>query len=291
MLRRRSIFSWFFVDRCRSEEDILFILGSGRGGTTWVAEVLNSIAPYRYIFEPFDRRHVREARCFGLRQYLSAHSMTLAQYRAIRRIVGGKIRSWWTDRYNIRMLCKKRLIKDIRCHLMLTLLKALYPQARFVLLVRNPLEVVRSQANLGWQDNLDEILEQREIKCRVNKWLGEGIFSAALAKSHCDRLFAQWCIENKLLLESLDGGNVYLVRYEDLLDNSQQEWSRLLAFLELNMPQGLERITSRASAMSRKDTAKKGSGSMHFDINPEMRNVYERLGLTVLYEEPWGVLG
>jgi len=97
------------------------------------------------------------------------------------------------------------LDKTPRYYLILSELKEIFPKARFILLVRNPLAVLSSIIRTWVQE----------------QWLKIGNFK-------CDLLEAP-----QLLLEAQSelGENVATVRYEDLVRNSKSEVSRLCEHL------------------------------------------------------------
>ena len=53
----RYFFSTFYWDR-GSDEDIIFVAGPGRSGTTWICSILAQVFNAREIFEPFFSLHL-----------------------------------------------------------------------------------------------------------------------------------------------------------------------------------------------------------------------------------------
>ncbi|HXW76159.1 MAG TPA: hypothetical protein VEJ20_01985, partial [Candidatus Eremiobacteraceae bacterium] len=96
------------------------LAGSGRGGTTWIAEIINYDNEYRFIFEPFAAHKVPLAKEFRNRQYLRPDDPAPAFFKPARLLLSGAFRNSWTDFYNHRVRSSRRLVKDIRINLFLS---------------------------------------------------------------------------------------------------------------------------------------------------------------------------
>ena len=156
------LFGMLHVDR-GDHRDSVFLAGSGRSGTTWVSGIIDHHNEYRLIFEPFHPGKVRVCKDFRRKQYLRPDDRREEYLGAARRILTGKLRSPWTDRFNTKLLARRRLIKDIRANLLLGWMAENFPGMPIVLLMRHPCAVAASRLALGWRDNLSETMEQEEL--------------------------------------------------------------------------------------------------------------------------------
>ncbi|HEU4848388.1 MAG TPA: hypothetical protein VFT03_09325 [Rubrobacteraceae bacterium] len=141
----------------------VFLAGSGRSGTTWVSGLINHRNAYRFVFEPFRQDKVGICENFGRKQYLRSGDRREEYLGPARTILTGGLRSLWTDRFNEKLVARRRLIKDIRANLLLGWMRANFPGMPIVLLLRHPCAVVASQLALGWRDVLSETMEQEEL--------------------------------------------------------------------------------------------------------------------------------
>jgi len=127
-----------YVDTAGGLENTIFLAGSGRSGTTWIAELMNFDNSYRFIFEPLHINRVPLAKPFGWRRYLRPDDDNPELLDSMKTILGGRFRNSWTDHFNRCWIPKKRLVKEIRANLLLGWLHKHFPQVRIVLLLRHP---------------------------------------------------------------------------------------------------------------------------------------------------------
>ena len=106
-----------------SKNDAIMVAGMGRSGTTLVADLINFDNQSRVIFEPFSPLHVKEARPFKQMQYMHPGCESPTHRKTAEKIVSGKIHNLWVNRDARKFTYQKRIIKDIRCNLMLKWLK------------------------------------------------------------------------------------------------------------------------------------------------------------------------
>ena len=183
----------FYVDLGRDHRDSVFLAGSGRGGTTWVSEIINYRGEYRYVFEPFHPGKVDLCKNFRSKQYLRPDDGREEYLGPARKVLTGGLRSRWTDRFHRKFIARRRLIKDIRANLLLGWMRANFPGMPIILLLRHPCAVVASRLALGWKDNLCETMEQGEL---VEDFLHPMEPEIRGARGVFERHLFLWCIEN-----------------------------------------------------------------------------------------------
>ncbi len=203
----------------------VFLAGSGRSGTTWLSGLINHDSGYRQVFEPFHPGKVEDFRGFRSKQYLRPKDRREEFIEPARKAVTGRLRSGWTDRGGA-FVARRRLLKDIRANLMLGWLAENFPGMPIVLLMRHPCAVVSSRLALGWRDNLDETMAQRDL---VEDHLLPVERRIRDARDPFERHLFLWCIDNHVPLRQFSSGAIHLCFYENLLQSPEPELRRLFA--------------------------------------------------------------
>ncbi len=254
-LKRAAVGAWrqLYVDAGGDHRDTTFLAGSGRGGTTWIAELINYDNAYRFMFEPFVARHVPEVRAYANRQYLRPGDDDPVFLAPAQRIVSGQIRNAWIDYYNHRVVATRRLIKDIRANLFLKWLHVHFPGMPIVLLIRHPLAVASSRFYHGWSNDLaDFARDDRLMRDHLEP-------HRALIESVSDpfeKHVVQWCVENFVPLRQFVRGEIHVAFYENFSVEPRAELERLFAFLGKPFS---ERVLERVERPSRMTWALPGS--------------------------------
>jgi hypothetical protein len=227
----------------------VFLAGSGRSGTTWVSEIINHRNVYRLVFEPFHPGKVRVCRDFRRKQYLRPDDRREEYLGPARRILSGGLRNPWTDRFNTKVVARRRLIKDIRANLLLGWMSENFPGMPIILLLRHPCAVTASRLALGWGDNLSETMEQEEL---VEDFLLPLEAEIREARGSFEHHVFSWCIENYVPLRQFGPRELHLAFYENFLAHPEDEIQRLFAFLDEGLDGRVYRALRRPSPLSRK---------------------------------------
>jgi len=277
------------VDLDHSTKNTILIAGNGRGGTTWLAELVNFDQRYRLIFEPFHSGKVSICGCFARRQYLRPENDDPRYLEPANLILTGRVRSDWTDAYNKRFLCDRRLIKDIRVNLMLKWMRTHFSEVPIVLLLRHPCAVAHSRTYQGWSDSFDDVLAQELL---VQDFLAPFVSQMELASSPFERHIFLWCIENYVPLRQLQAGDGLVVFYEDLCQQPERELQRLFSFLGRDLSNDVFQRLDIPSSQTRSRSSAIAIGgdlvsSWRPFVTPEMwrraEEILQMFGLHVLY--------
>ncbi len=230
-------------------ENVIIVAGMGRSGTTWVAEMINYDDTYRVMFEPFLASLVREAEGFQYIQYLRPYCTDSVLTNRARSILAGKVRHEWVDERTHRIFYRRRIVKEIRCNLMLGWLKQIANHPPIVLVIRHPLQVAASWRKLQWtreQLGIDSILAQETLLrdfpviADVQKWIDPQDF--------VENIVFQWCIVHLVPSLHLKQDEAYAIFYENLLTELAHEIPKLFQYLNKPFSQKiLPQILSRPS--------------------------------------------
>jgi hypothetical protein len=230
----------------------VFLAGSGRSGTTWLSQIINHGRHYRYVFEPFNPGVVGSFCHFETKQYLRPDDRREEFLEPARRALTGELRDPWTDRFNGRIVARRRLIKDIRANLLLGWMRANFPGMPIILLLRHPCAVVTSRLALGWKDNLSETMDQQDL---VEDFLLPMEAEIRAARGDFERHLFLWCIDNYVPLRQLGPEEVHLVFYENLLVRPREELQNLFASLGEPFDERVCLRLGRPSPLSRRDAS------------------------------------
>jgi hypothetical protein len=276
-----------YVDLGKGDpRDAVFLAGSGRSGTTWLSEVINFEGGYRYVFEPFNPARVGAFGHFASKQYLRPDDAREAFLGPARLALSGALRDPWTDRFNTKFVARRRLIKDIRANLLLGWMRTNFAGMPIVLLLRHPCAVVTSRLALGWRDNLDETMAQKDL---VEDHLLPMEREIRAARDDFERHLFLWCIDNYVPLRQFAPGEIYLAFYEKLLENPEEGLRSLFTFLGEDMDDRVYDKLGRPSPLSRRDAPAPSVDGWRAHIGPhQLERTLEILalfGLDRLYGE------
>jgi hypothetical protein len=219
------------------------LAGMGRSGTTWVMDIMNHKNDYRTIFEPFLPSEVPEAFCFKIHHYIRPNTVDPLLERQARLILGGGVKNKWVDIGKKRKLVyHKRIVKDIRCNLMLPWLKSLIPDMPIILLVRHPLAIAYSWEKLStmpedpmWNDRRDFqlILSQNTLlnDYQIIRQAANEINTSSIMET----ILFIWCVLYYVPIKQLKQGDVYITTYEDLVLNPEKAFTGLFNHLGVEM--------------------------------------------------------
>jgi len=201
-------------------KNTVLLVGSSRSGTTFLLESLNQQNDFRLIFEPFNPTYTKEWQSFSARHYIRKNAPSEIEKRAVEFILSGRIRNYWVDQFNRKMISEKRLIKSIRAHFMLDYFEHAYPQMKIIFVYRNPYGQVASRMSLNF-DPKDVHLAlahpplMKEYYQDINPVALEELLSTTIG---CHSVL--WCLENRFILQTLQNRNIQTVRYEDVIGKS-----------------------------------------------------------------------
>jgi hypothetical protein len=208
------------------------VVGAGRSGTTWLAEVIDSQVPCRLMFEPFNPDQVRQFRRFSHFQYMRPDEENAELLAFCTAVVRGELRGRWVDGYAAHVFSRLRLVKDIRPTPMLRWLSDRFPQLPVLFVLRHPCAVVQSRMRLRWStdEDIQRFLRQPQLVAdHVEPYL------EVIARAHTDeeKHAIVWCLSNLVPLRQLATGEWTTVYYERLARESETELPRVFDTIDV----------------------------------------------------------
>jgi len=211
-----------------SVEDAVFIAGSARSGTTWLADILlNYNNNYRLIFEPLHPKYTDRAKILA-HKYLRPACENNNFSQAIKAVIAGQIQNKWINRKNRKLFAKKRLIKSIRSNLLLKWIHTNFPFVPIILLLRHPCAVALSRMKCGWKPKIQLLLGQDRL---MEDYLSPFLPLVKKQKTEFEDQILFWCIENFVPLCQFMPGEIQIVFYENLCVQPGEELRRAFRFI------------------------------------------------------------
>lgn len=210
----------------RADPDFIFIAGTGRSGTTWLAELLARNSRRRLVFEPFRNDRVPLWEAASSRQYIRPGDADHELLDRARAILSPHFRNEWADYYNGRLVTRGRIVKDIRANLILRWLYDQLGPFPIVFVIRHPGAVAASWLREGWSiEPSDVFLGQSEL---IEDHLAHFAPEIATADDVFEKTVYSWCIETIVPLRQFARGELDVVFYENLVRDPHRELNRLL---------------------------------------------------------------
>jgi hypothetical protein len=240
-----------FLFRSRPDPSHAILLaGSGRSGTTWLADLLCSVPGVQQIFEPLREIHrwlPADAPAYPKTSYLRPDGQYPHWHALLYRVLTGQSRTYWTDTARTSFFPKRYLIKEVRANLMLGYIHDhFHPHIAY--LSRHPCAVVASRIGLGWRVDLDNLLCQEElIEDHLSPWVGR----IEQAKTNPVASHAIWlAVESRVAMLHLSTRPHYHSYYEHLVLRPEESLRTIFIRLGLDtgrIPEGKIKRNSRTT--------------------------------------------
>jgi hypothetical protein len=232
-------------------DSTVFLLSSGRSGSTWLTRMLESLPSTRTIFEPFHAKRGYQALAPYRYRYLPPDETDRVLRDTLADVLSGRQRSVWSDQFNpLRPATyRRRLVKEVRINVLAPWLTRAFPEARFLFLVRHPIPLALSQLKGGWALSSRRLYQQSELadhydlhKLNEFGWPTNGFESLVLF----------WAVENLVARQCAEQSGSMLVRYEDLVLHPQRSLEGIERHIGAELPSSARHRFSETSWSSRK---------------------------------------
>jgi len=227
--RARCLRKELFLERNHDPSRTALVLGSGRSGTTWLAESIARRYRSRLLFEPF--HPLLGAIGDGAQLFLDPDASAPTFERSTQRVLSGRARGAYIDEIRIARLPRGRVVKDVHAANLLSWLRANYPAVPVVYVLRHPIAAslsrLRSDTFYGIGDYLATPAGREDAEgSPVAVWLP--LYDGY--RDHTEplvRLVAEWCVENVYPLSRGEDAGVALTFYETAVLNPASELARI----------------------------------------------------------------
>ncbi len=252
IVNKNRIFNIFFFEKNHSLNNTILVSGTGRSGTTWLAELLTQIFKYRIIFEPFNPRKVKICKNLLNKQYIPPDSINSTYSQLFNKILKGEIRSLWVDQDNKYFRPQGRIIKTIRASFFLKWLKNNFPKIPIIYILRHPCAVVESRTRLNWATtDIDIILKQENL---MKDHLSSLNHIISQAKTQIERNACIWAAENLVALNTMEHNDWCITTYENLYLNPEMELKKIFRELKFDIDFNQNLIKNTLSFTVKKDS-------------------------------------
>jgi hypothetical protein len=238
----------------------ILLTGSGRSGTTWLADVLCTFSGTQQIFEPLHPRYNPDiSRITGWEWdekkthhehkilYLPPEPEMPEWTSLLEKALTGRSRNYFTDSSRTSFFPMRFLVKDIWTNLMLGYIAKRF-DPKIIYILRHPCAVVHSRLGVNWAANVEDILSQPQL---VSDYLTDVEEDIRCEKDIIGAHAVWWAVENLVALRQLQHVPHFLVYYEDLFLHPQETLESIVAWLGLdNLPPAINRVFDKPSRTS-----------------------------------------
>ena len=213
-------------------DDVIWLIGDGRSGTTWISSLINYNRQYREMFEPFHPKFINEMNFLIPHQYVRAHDENTPLKKIATKVFTGKLTHQRIDSNNYSRIYKGLLIKDIFANLFSYWASLNFPKIKIVLLIRNPFSVALSKhkkRDWFWVTDPMTLLNQKNLYEDYLNPFEELIKNITIKNDYILNQILIWSILNYIPLRQFKPDDIRIVFYEQVYINPNQEISRLLS--------------------------------------------------------------
>lgn len=150
---------------------VALVAGAPRSGTTWVGEVIGSVTRSRLLFEPLAPVAVGVRASIPVFPHRRTGDDDAVLRAYLEAVLDGTRRDAWIDARPLTSRPSGRVVKMVRCCLMMGWFADLFPAVAIVFVTRDPWSVVRSRIRMQWdpRPDISALLEQPGLMRRLDE--------------------------------------------------------------------------------------------------------------------------
>jgi hypothetical protein len=214
-------------------DHVIWLLGDGRSGTTWVSNLINYHKTYRKMFEPF---HPEVEEMNFLYPYLRVEEKPEEFLNFSSKVFSGDFFHPRVDQENKKIFYQGLLIKDIFANLLAYWVSKNFPEVKIILLIRNPFSVALSKKKTkswSWLEDPSLFLRQRELYEDYLYPFEETIWEVSKYGNYLQKQVLIWSIINYVPLTQFasEMDKIYICFYEKICQYPEAEVSKMYSYL------------------------------------------------------------
>lgn len=219
-----------YRDADRDIRNSVLVAGTGRSGTTWLADVLATMFPCRVMFEPFHSEYLEGFHGFHYFHYARPWEPDDRLLSFCRTVFSGAIRHPWIDSGVGHLFPKCRAIKEIRANLFLKWIHDRFPDLPILFVIRHPCAVVlsRIRSDFATDADLAPFLAQEKL---IEDYLRDRLSLIRGARREEEKHAVIWCVSNLVPLDQFGPGELDVFYYERLCARPEAEIHRMVGIL------------------------------------------------------------
>ncbi|MBC2608260.1 sulfotransferase domain-containing protein [Pelagicoccus albus] len=218
----------------KNYKEIVWLIGDGRSGTTWVSDLINHDKQYREMFEPFHPKYVRSFAFIDPHHYIKKGEENERLKDLLSRVFSGRYTHERIDSENNSLVYKGIIVKDIFANLLSHWATSHFPHVKPVLLIRNPFAVAVSKykkSDWYWAIEPRHLLDQENLHQDYLLPFENIIKKVSDEKNHILNLILIWSIINYVPLRQFKREKLHICHYENVYLNPEQEILKVLKFV------------------------------------------------------------
>jgi hypothetical protein len=218
----------------RNYDDIVWLIGSGRSGTTWVSNLINWHGRYREMFEPFHPKYISEMKFLSPHQYFRPGEENKQLQKIASDVFSGEFRHPRVDTYG-RVFYRGLLVKDIFANLFSCWVAEKFPEIKIMLLIRNPFAVTLSifkKKHWFWPTDPCEFLKQENLLHDYLQPCVDLIKKVSLEGDYISKQILIWSIINYVPIQQFGKDAIHVCFYEDIYAEPNAAISNILNYIK-----------------------------------------------------------
>jgi hypothetical protein len=241
-------------------DHVIWLIGDGRSGTTWLSALINWNKRFREMFEPFHPKMVREMKSLPPHLYIRPNDINNSLYDIASRIFSGNFVHPRVDEANNNLLYSGLLIKDIFANLFAFWIANNFSKTKIIMLIRNPFAVALSKykkKDWFWMTNPEDLLNQSAL---FEDYLHpyEDLIRDS-GDDYIERQIIIWSIIHYVPLLQFKQGQICIAFYENIYNNPENELKVIFDFIKSGTNDHLDNkdwseILNRPSRYSRTES-------------------------------------
>lgn len=212
-----------------------FIFGMPRGGTTWLAEYLSTNLRSVYIHEPLGLYNSKVKKSgYNRFEYFSSEGQRKRILNYVKELTEGIFNSNIIKNHQLWGLAYKKnlVLKFIKGSSLINDLAKDFSSEKFILLTRNPVDVISSQMKYG---DLSQFYAQEFFNNPNKKSVSHNKQEIAINNT-VEILAYTYGLNYSYLRNSKLHSNIMVISYEELVDTPKRTISKISTFLNKSLP-------------------------------------------------------